>query len=82
MVLFSIAAGQSTPEHATKGMVTVDALRGHVTFHVGNTSCELHAGEVVSIEAGASHRVEAHEDSALLSLTTGNSDAGMILRRT
>ena len=75
MALFNISAGQSAPEYATKGLVTVGALRGHVTVHVGSTSCELHAGEVVSIEAGALHRVEAHEDSALLSLTTGNSNA-------
>jgi uncharacterized protein (DUF2249 family) len=56
-------------------MVTVYALRGHITFHVGSTSCELHAGEVVSGEAGAPHRVEAHEDSALLVLATGKADA-------
>jgi len=72
MVLISMRAGQSTPEHSTRGIVTVYALRGHITFHVGNTSCELHAGEVVSLEAGAPHRVEAHEDSALLALETGN----------
>ena len=75
MVLMSMRAGQSTPEHSTPGMVTVYALRGHITFHVGSTSCELHAGEVVSVEAGAPHRVEAHEDSALLVLATGKSDA-------
>ena len=75
MVLMSMRAGQSTPEHSTPGMVTVYALRGHITFHVGDTSCELHSGEVVSVEAGAPHRVEAHEDSALLVLATGTSDA-------
>ncbi|MGB6692260.1 MAG: DUF2249 domain-containing protein [Terracidiphilus sp.] len=74
VVLMSMRAGQSTPEHSTTGKVTVNALRGHVTFHVGNTSCELHAGEVVFVEAGAPHRVEAHEDSALLALATGNTD--------
>jgi uncharacterized protein (DUF2249 family) len=75
MVLMSMRAGQSTPEHSTPGMVTVYALRGYITFHVGSTSCELHAGEVVSVEAGAPHRVEAHEDSALLVLATGKADA-------
>ena len=79
MALVNISAGQSAPEYATKGLVTVGALRGHVTVHVGNTSCELHAGEVVSIEAGALHRIEAHEDSALLSLMTGNSNADVDL---
>ena len=77
MVLMSMRAGQSTPEHSTPGMVTVYALRGHITFHVGDTSCELHAGEVVSVEAGAPHRVEAHEDSALLALAAGNAATAM-----
>jgi hypothetical protein len=35
MVLMSMRAGQSTPEHSTPGMVTVYALRGYITFHVG-----------------------------------------------
>lgn len=77
MVLMSLCAGQSTPEHSATGKVTVYALRGHITFHVGNTSCELHAGEVLSVEAGAPHRVEAHEDSALLALATGNADVAI-----
>jgi uncharacterized protein (DUF2249 family) len=77
MVLISMRAGQSTPEHSTQGIVTVYALRGHITFRVGNTSCELHAGEVASVEAGATHRAEAHEDSALLALATGNADTAM-----
>jgi uncharacterized protein (DUF2249 family) len=75
VVLMSMRAGQSTPEHSTTGKVTVYALHGHITFHVGITSCELHAGEVVFVEAGAPHRVEAHEDSALLALATGKTDA-------
>src|ERR1017187_10729704 len=74
MVLMSIRTGQSTPQHATPGMVTVYALSGHITLYAGNTPCELYAGEVVSVEAGAPHRVEAHEDSALLVLATGKAD--------
>jgi uncharacterized protein (DUF2249 family)/mannose-6-phosphate isomerase-like protein (cupin superfamily) len=76
LVLMSMRAGQSTPEHTMPGrMVTAYALRGYITFHSESTPCELHAGEVVSIEASAPHRVEAHEDSALLVLATGNADA-------
>ena len=71
MVLLSLRAGQAVPEHATQGKVTVHAIRGHVTFYEGATPCDLHAGEVVSIEAGALHKVEAHEDSALFVLATG-----------
>ena len=76
MVLMSIRAGQSTPDHTMPGRrVTVYALRGYITFYAESTPCELHAGEVVSVEASAPHRVEAHEDSALLVLATGNADA-------
>ena len=71
MVLLSLRAGQAVPEHATQGKVTVHAIRGHVTFYEGDTPCDLHAGEVVSIAAGALHKVEAHEDSALFVLATG-----------
>ena len=75
MVLLSMRAGHSIPEHATQGKVTVYTMRGHVTFYEGDVPFELHAGEVVSVEEGALHRVEAHEDSALLVLATGTSDA-------
>lgn len=76
MVLMSIGAGQSTLEHTMPGRkVTIYALRGYITFYAESTPCELHAGEVVSVEASAPHRVEAHEDSALLVLATGNADA-------
>lgn len=76
MVLMSIGAGQSTLEHTMPGRkVTIYALRGYITFYAESTPCELHAGEVVSVEASAPHRVEAHEDSALLVLATGTADA-------
>jgi uncharacterized protein (DUF2249 family)/mannose-6-phosphate isomerase-like protein (cupin superfamily) len=74
MVLLSLRAGQSVPEHSTKGKVTVYAMQGHVTFYEGNASCELHAGEVVSVEPGMLHRVFAHDDSALLVLATGKAE--------
>jgi len=75
MVLLSLRAGQFLPEHSTKGIVTVYAIHGHITFYEGPTPCELHAGEVLSLESGAPHHLEAHQDSVLLVLATGNGDA-------
>lgn len=75
MVLLSMRAGQSIPEHANQGRVTVHAMRGHVTFFEGPAPHELHAGEVISIESGSPHRLESHEDSALLVLATGSAPA-------
>jgi uncharacterized protein (DUF2249 family) len=75
MVLLSMRAGQSIPEHANQGRVTVHAMRGHITFYEGPSPHELRAGEVISIESGAPHRIEAHEDSALFVLATGQAAA-------
>lgn len=74
MVLMNLRAGQSIPEHSTPGRVTVYAVRGHATFYEGSQPCELHPGEVVSVAAASKHRVEAHEDSVLLVLATGDTD--------
>lgn len=71
MVLLCLRAGQSVPEHATQGKVTVYAVHGHVTFYEGNIPCDLRTAEAVTVAPGALHRVEAHEDSALLVLATG-----------
>jgi uncharacterized protein (DUF2249 family)/quercetin dioxygenase-like cupin family protein len=71
MVLLSIKAGQSVPEHMTSGKVTVYVVRGHITFYEQNTPSEMRSGEVISIAAGIKHHVDAHEDSALLVLATG-----------
>ncbi|MGH9687147.1 MAG: DUF2249 domain-containing protein [Candidatus Acidiferrales bacterium] len=71
MVLLGLRAGQSMPEHSNPGTVTVHSILGHITFYVKSNPCELRPGEVLSVEAGAPHRLEAHEDSALLVLATG-----------
>ena len=75
MVLLSMRAGQLIPEHASKGIVTVHAIRGHVSLFAGSFPDELYAGEVICIESGVPHRIEAIEDSALLILSTGGSDS-------
>jgi len=71
MVLISMLAGQLIPEHSTPSRVTVYAIRGHVSVFEGELPCELRAGEVVSIVAGAKHKVHAHEESVLLVLAAG-----------
>ena len=77
MILLCLRAGQTVPEHATQGKVTVQAICGHVTFYEGSTSCELRASEVVSVEPGALHSVKAHDDAALLVLATGKAEASV-----
>jgi uncharacterized protein (DUF2249 family) len=71
MVLLSMRAGQSSPEHAAPGILTIHAILGWITLFTESLPCELRAGQVVCIDTGVPLRLEAHEDSALLVLITG-----------
>lgn len=66
VMLISISAGHLIPEHAAPGKVIIHALQGHVTFFESDTPCDLHPGEMVSLEPGSKHRLHAHKDSVLL----------------
>ena len=66
LVLLCLRAGHQIPEHSTAGSITVQAITGRATFYDGDEPCELFAGSLVRLDAGRSHRVEAHTDTALL----------------
>ena len=59
VVLLSMRAGQSIPEHTVQAIITVYAILGQVSFYAGSRPCDLYAGEFVRIESGLPHRVEA-----------------------
>jgi uncharacterized protein (DUF2249 family) len=75
LVLLNLRAGQSVPEHAAKEMVTVYAISGHITFYENQIPADLRSGEVLWIDGGVPHRLEAHEDSSLLVVRAGNAPA-------
>ena len=66
IVLLCLRAGQSLPEHSNQGIVTVQNITGHATFYDGGEPCEMFPGMLVRLAAGRAHRVEAHQDTALL----------------
>ena len=66
LVLLCLRAGQQVPEHSAAGSITVQAITGRATFYDGDEACEMFAGTLVRLDAGRSHRVEAHTDTALL----------------
>ncbi len=66
----ALKAGHIMPEHASRERVTVVSLRGVVRFTEGDVQTELYGGDVLLLEAGSLHKVEALEDSALLVLAT------------
>lgn len=75
LVLLNLRRGQSIPEHASKEMVTVYAISGHITFYEAKSPFTLRTGEALFIEGGVPHALEAHEDSTLLVMAAGSSVA-------
>lgn len=72
LVLLNLRSGQGIPEHATREMVTVYAVRGHITFYEDKSPYELREGQVLWIEGGVPHALKAHEDSTLLVVAAGS----------
>jgi len=66
VVLVSMRAGQSLPEHAANGLVTVFAVGGQVLFYEGDECCDMVPGKLIRLAPGQPHRLEAKQDSHLL----------------
>lgn len=66
IVIVSLRAGQSLPEHAANGLVTVYSVGGRVLFYEGTECCDMVPGTLIRLAPGRPHRLEAKEDSRLL----------------
>jgi uncharacterized protein (DUF2249 family)/quercetin dioxygenase-like cupin family protein len=66
VVLVSMCAGQSLPEHAANGLVTVYSVGGQVLFYEGDECCDMVPGKLIRLAPGRPHRLEAKQDSRLL----------------
>jgi len=75
VVLVSLRAGQSLPEHAANGLVTVYSVGGRVLFYEGAECSEMVPGSLVRLEPSRPHRLDAKEDSRLLVTMIKPSDA-------
>jgi uncharacterized protein (DUF2249 family)/quercetin dioxygenase-like cupin family protein len=75
VVLVSMRAGQSLPEHAANGLVTVYSVGGEVLFYEGEECCNMVPGKLIRLAPGRPHRLEAKQDSRLLVTMIKPSDA-------
>jgi uncharacterized protein (DUF2249 family)/quercetin dioxygenase-like cupin family protein len=66
VVLVSLRAGQSLPEHAANGLVTVLSLEGRVLLYEGEEFADMIPGTLIRLVPGRPHRLEAKQDSRLL----------------
>jgi len=66
VTLTALKRGARLDEHKTAGPVTIHALSGRLRFTVEGNDRELGAGDLLAIEPGVPHSVEALEESAFL----------------
>lgn len=71
LIAVSFKAGQVLDDHRCAHPITVQCLRGEVTFQAGDHHETLTPGRIAHLPAQITHRVEAKEDSIfLLSMLT------------
>jgi uncharacterized protein (DUF2249 family)/quercetin dioxygenase-like cupin family protein len=75
VVLVSLRAGQSLPEHVANGLVTVYSVGGRVLFYEGAECSDMVPGTLVRLEPSRPHRIDAKENSRLLVTMIKPSDA-------
>jgi quercetin dioxygenase-like cupin family protein len=61
-----LAKGREIPTHQAPGEITVHCLEGRIAFTASGTTCELGAGQMIILAAGAPHSVVGLENSTVL----------------
>jgi quercetin dioxygenase-like cupin family protein len=66
LVLITMKAGGRMDKHRADGRISVHSLDGKIRFNTAERSVELAAGQILTLERGIPHDVEAIADSAFL----------------
>ncbi len=75
VTLHLIAPGGAIAEHHADGPITVQVLRGAMSFRAGERDYELGEGDLLALDAGIRHSVQSPEGAAFL-LTVSLGAAG------
>lgn len=74
VVRLTMPRGKVMPAHKVPGDITVQCLEGSIAFSVGDQARNLQAGDLIFVEGGAMHALEALENaSALITILLGKS---------
>ena len=66
VLLVALDEGGKLEEHAVSGPFSVQCLLGRATVRLGSERKDLRTGDLLVVDAGVPHDVEAREASALL----------------
>jgi quercetin dioxygenase-like cupin family protein len=67
IILMVMKAGTSMGRHSAQGRIAVNVIEGKIRFRLGESkSIDMSAGELLTLDRGVEHDVEALEESAFL----------------
>ncbi|MCA9276983.1 MAG: hypothetical protein KDA29_13250 [Phycisphaerales bacterium] len=66
VAIFGFGAGSGLPQHAAKGVVTVQVLIGEVTLETPDGANRLVAGQLARLAPGVEHAVQTEREAAIL----------------
>jgi quercetin dioxygenase-like cupin family protein len=66
IALITMNAGSKWDDHRTSSRILVQVLRGQIRFCTPNNTFELCAGQLLALDPGVIHRVDALQESAFL----------------
>jgi quercetin dioxygenase-like cupin family protein len=66
VVLIALRAHARVPTHQTEGRISVQTIRGHVHVRASGRTFDLPVGNLLTLDRGLPHDVEAVEESAVL----------------
>jgi quercetin dioxygenase-like cupin family protein len=66
VVLVAMRAGTTIPSHRADGPLSLQVVEGAITFSAAPQEVTLTEGQVLTLQAGIPHSVEAIEESAFL----------------
>lgn len=66
IVLVLMKVASEMKEHHADARISIQTLQGKIRVHLPDQTVELNAGELICLEAGIHHDVEALEESAFL----------------
>ncbi len=66
IVLISMKAGARLQQHTTRARLAILTLAGHIRLHLPGASVEVPRGELLGLDRGVAHDVEAIRQSTFL----------------
>ena len=61
-----LPAGKKVAEHQVPGEITIQCLEGRVELTAHGKRLDMRAGDMVYLQGGEPHALQAHEDASLL----------------